>query len=235
MLLDFAVESKPKQVTFGVRLAVSLGAIQCNYELNNTGPFSANPESGIVVVTVVEAFCSDALVIPTDFFVGFKPDGGFALSEGGFLSSKNVPWPGWENFAIRVQIDTSLIHVFHTQVFLLGGEEQGTQTFKVYDFSPYTRMKRQKGEIGGYDRCGSEVTSPIPRSKLAKPLATTCHGSFNYNPNTSISPTEDGVLLLTVGVPVVTKRTRLLTRFLLDGAWHLNFSGLRDPTIKDPP
>ena len=210
-LLDFAVESEPRRVEFQLRVLSTPMNIRRSCGPNDTGLFSANPESGIVVVTVQGSTGRIyALVIPTDFFVGFKSESNPAV----------VPWGDWKGFVMRVPMKGLFSYVFHAQLFLpqvRGADQRGGEGFKVYDFSPYTRMGVEKGNngYGNYNWCNSEdeVTSYNRNRNLKKPLATTCSGGFKFrgNVNTTFHVTEGGVLFLTVRTPAVAKRTGLLT------------------------
>ena len=223
VLWDFAVESKPKTATFWVSCWYIDITIKRNYGLNDIGLFDANPGSGIVVLEVHGPFNPYALVIPTDFFVGF---------DFGDISQqpKRVTWEEWKGFVMQVPIGGSRPYVFHTQLFLLR-KEGGRGNFDVYDFSPYTRMEVKKGNIT-YNPCGDRVTGFTPKPNLLKALATTCSGRFNLN-NTPYYVTEDGVLFLTVRTPAVAKRTRLLTRFTSQmGHGTSTFLGFKDQLEK---
>ena len=196
-LWDFAVESQPRKVIFWLRVGLSPKNIHRGYGPNDTGPFSANPESGIVVVIAKGTFDFYALVIPIDFFVGI-------MSEG---NSGEVSWKKWKDFVVRVHSGGLIPHVFQTQLLLL---HEGTGVFDVFDFSPYTRMEVEEGN-GGYNRCGEEVMEFICKQKLAKPLATTCRVSFDLRGHTTYLVTGGGVLLPSVRTPTVAKRAGLLT------------------------
>ena len=213
VLLDFEEETDPKQAIFELGGEISAIHINRDYESSNQGPFSANPELGIVVVTIDGDPHFNVLVIPTDFFVRFKHE----------LKLGSVSWEAWKGVVTTLFVgEDSFLYTFHTQILLLDfdSDRKGAK-FRVYDFSPYSRMEVvREREEGATKRCGylpvTNNTESIKSYSIKPgsiPLATTCSGRFCTEQNSRFYPIEAGFLFIKVGTPVVTTHTKLLTRF----------------------
>ena len=196
-----------------------------------------NPEEGIVVVTV-EGF--SALVVPTKVFARFEfpknPAGFFAYF---WAPTTTIRWGAWSRFVVKLKLLPEIpFNVFHTHIHCL---PRYTNTFqesvfdpnsknietrkviefsvgsRVFDFSLYSRKwvadnKPNHGPAeADYELC-DVADSTSDRDQL-RPLAVTlCDGvTTKYHKGTPLLPTENGLLIMKVRIPVVAKCTRVLT------------------------
>ena len=216
-LWDFSVRHILEPVIFELEGGVKPTRIQRSYELNDTGLFRVNPEEGIVVVAVEGCPGFNTLVIPTSVFIRSK-----APRSHLFGTSDTVGGGKWGEFVLKFQIpQRSPFHVFHTHILCLElvdfrkDDRRYTRVrSSVFDFSLYCRKAVGKDPSTLASNCVPKdgIVEPYQPSSynLPQPLAANLHGGFDF-PGTLINnhnlfPTENGVLVIQVRIPVVAKR-----------------------------
>ena len=218
VLWDFSAKDNPvKRVKFQLeKISIRRGSVKAtsilrrsvkatgilrSYDLNNAQPFRANPEEGIVLVTVKGYPGFDALVIPTKVFTRSKAQG-------------EVRWEEWNKFAIKFQMPPgSSLEVFHTHILCLKQRNEGERAHvgtEVFDFSPYCREEVTKGTspVTSY-YWPSGVEPCVLPFDTSRPLAVTLRGGFDSPTpldDQEVTPTENGILVVKVRITVVEKR-----------------------------
>ena len=198
-----------------------------NYGFGGVGTFRPNHDTGIVGLFPKHKpkpkhnKLNNLLKSPKSNPINQK---GLVVPVGTFLketnADKEVKWEDWKQFVTVIDppVEENYdLHVFHTHVLCL---DPLTLNYYVFDFSPYnTRPKATASVRGG----------PVPKwvKSLSMPprLPATFSGKIKglepVNLPTKVFPTEDGILVIKVGpISRVTKRIRLLTRFVSQSGAH---------------
>ena len=185
---------------------------QRSYELFDTQPFQVNPEAGIVVLKIKTPRANNPylLVIPTGVFVASE-DGGFLGEEipfpgppGGHGPKVNIKWKRWGHFVMPIG-EMDHFFSFHNHIlFIQKGKIDGENTnvlLSIYDFSLYTRRERDIGGGSSKGRAAGFKTSRWAFDKKAFLLDTSV---FSYD-RFQLLPTENGILVIKVRIPVAAK------------------------------
>ena len=214
VLWDFTVDGDPGRITFKVgRINDVVSRLRRNYELFDTQPFRVDPEGGIVALRVSNDTSADSyvLVIPTEVFVGWK------LSRKRGLLGKlwdkipnggTILWSNWKHFVTK--INTHSFSSFHTHVLCTRAEKVNRDLTRVslfvYDFSLYSRREEQNKkeqewptEVEAY---GTRSLPPVVVHRQELNLDTSV---IPYDDH-KLLPTENGVLVIKVRIPVVARR-----------------------------
>ena len=218
-LWDFTAESDHGSVTFLLEPGNDVVShIRRSYELFDTQPFRVDPEAGIVVLGI--SGCTYELVIPTKVFVGFKtPRKRGLLGEiwERIVHSDAIEWENWSHFVTKMEIGPFFPFHSHT-LCILPYEVDNKRTLislLVYDFSLYSRRRQQTLQRG-------VMRALRGTPSVRRPLVPAVARSGGFFLDTSeiphndhgFYPTENGVLVIKVSIPVVAKRIRVLTRFI---------------------
>lgn len=199
LLHDFSVGHDVQLVSLGLGEGLSATNIQRSYESNDAQSFRVDPEKGIVVVTVEGHSQSYMLVISTkDFITG----------------SSAVEWK--KSATIFPILSEHPPHVFHTYILHLkpdlrednDGKQYTHVGSTVFDFSLYCRRAVDSPTLTS-DYLPKGVMPYHSSFDLPRPLAAVNRGGFNSNTvidYRNLFPTENGVLVVKVRIPVVAKR-----------------------------
>ena len=244
VLWDFQVEGNPGKFTFRLEEGVHVSNILRSYELFDTKPFCVDHEAGIVVLEV-QGKPFNALVIPTSIFVDSKTL--WKIGSLGRLWSKihstgAVKWEDWGCFVTKLFTRQDNYFTFHAHVLYLvpdhwwdAGKHRTSVTSYVDDFSRYSRRAvqdhenrscdRAQGADCKWDRCQIECDDGL----RPQPLAVTRYGRFDLDTPydaRKLYPTENGLLVIEVRIPVIAKRIRVLIQFIIQpGADTARFLG----------